>query len=200
METVLIVALWLLSIIVSLFVGGFLKSYVSKKGENLATKEDIKDIVDQMKLTTKATEEIKTEISDAAWDRQKRWELKRDIVFETARKTAQETEAMTRLVAIYSTEKLNMQKGLPPRTDARVEVGAAWNDAAANLEGMHILVAASCGQELVKAVGQFATFMRNLSEEVTNGKPEAFYEKSKELAARSQAIIEGIRKELEKPK
>jgi hypothetical protein len=81
-----------------------------------------------------------------------------------------------------------------------VEVAAAWNDAAANLEGMHILVAASCGQELVKAVGQFAMFMRNLSEEVINGKPEALYEKSKELAARSQAIIEGIRKELEKPK
>jgi hypothetical protein len=200
MQTALVVALWVLSTIVALFIGGFLKPYLSKKGENLATKEDIRDIVEQMKLITRAAEEIKTELSDAAWDRQKHWELKRDTIFETARKVADETEAMTRLVAIYSTEKMNAEKGLPERMDARIEVGAAWNDAAASLEGMHILVAASCGQELVKAVGEYALFMRALSEEVKNGKPEAFYEKSNQVATRSQAIIVAIRKELEKPK
>lgn len=92
----------------AVLVGGFLKSYLSKKGDNLATKEDIRDLVAQMKLMTRTAEEIKTEASDAAWDRQKRWELKRDTVFETARKVADETEAMTRLVGIYSTEKMNI--------------------------------------------------------------------------------------------
>lgn len=32
---------WGLSVIAALFVGGFLKSYMSKKGENLATQEDV---------------------------------------------------------------------------------------------------------------------------------------------------------------
>jgi len=38
--------LWPLSVIVSLFIGAFLKSYMGKKGENLATHEDIEKLVE----------------------------------------------------------------------------------------------------------------------------------------------------------
>jgi hypothetical protein len=41
--------LWPLSVLAALFVGGFLKSYFSKKGENLATHEDIQKLVDQVR-------------------------------------------------------------------------------------------------------------------------------------------------------
>jgi len=51
----------------------FLGSYSAKKGENLATKEDIREL-------TKAAEEIKAKISDDVWDRQRQWELKRDAI------------------------------------------------------------------------------------------------------------------------
>src|ERR1017187_7112196 len=53
----------------------FIGSYASKKGENLATKEDIA-------LLTKIAEGIRAEISDKVWDRQKQWELKRDTVLK----------------------------------------------------------------------------------------------------------------------
>jgi hypothetical protein len=39
--------LWSLTVIAALFVGGFLKSYMGKKGENLATHEEIQKLVDQ---------------------------------------------------------------------------------------------------------------------------------------------------------
>ena len=56
----------------------FIGSYAAKKGENLATKQDIAQL-------TKIAEGIKAEISDKVWDRQKQWEMRRDVVFEMVR-------------------------------------------------------------------------------------------------------------------
>ncbi|WP_457599059.1 hypothetical protein [Hydrogenimonas sp.] len=43
-------------------VGAFLGSYFRRKGENIATKEDFDQLLNQLKNQTKATEEIKAEI------------------------------------------------------------------------------------------------------------------------------------------
>ena len=56
----------------------FIGSYAAKKGENLATKEDIAQL-------TKIAEGIRAEISDKVWDRQKQWELRRDAVSDSVR-------------------------------------------------------------------------------------------------------------------
>ena len=44
-------------------IGAYLKSFFSKKGENLATKEDFDEILSQTKRTKEVTEEIKNELS-----------------------------------------------------------------------------------------------------------------------------------------
>lgn len=51
----------------------FFGSYAAKKGENLATKEDIAQL-------TEIAEGIKAKISDEVWDRQEQWRLKRDAI------------------------------------------------------------------------------------------------------------------------
>jgi hypothetical protein len=58
--------------------GAFVGSYLKKKGENLATHEDINKLVDQVKSVTQATKEIEAKISGELWDRQRHWEAKRD--------------------------------------------------------------------------------------------------------------------------
>ena len=57
----------------------FLKPYLGRKGENLATHEDLQDLVDQVKATTTATESIKSELSGRLWVSQERWKLKTDV-------------------------------------------------------------------------------------------------------------------------
>lgn len=49
-------------------------TFLAKKGENLATHQDIQMLVDQVR----ETERVKTEIADRMWDRQARWQFKKD--------------------------------------------------------------------------------------------------------------------------
>jgi hypothetical protein len=51
--------------------------YLKKKGENLATHEDIGKLIDQVRAVTITTKEIEASISDRSWNRQKHWEMKR---------------------------------------------------------------------------------------------------------------------------
>jgi hypothetical protein len=59
---------WGLSILVGAFVG-YLAGYMKKKGENLATKEDLDDLVKQVSAVTQATKAIEAKITDQMWNR-----------------------------------------------------------------------------------------------------------------------------------
>jgi hypothetical protein len=68
----------------------FFGSYAAKKGENLATKEDIAQL-------TKIAEGIKAKISDEVWDRQKQWEMRRDAVLDVVRAIGKLNQALISL-------------------------------------------------------------------------------------------------------
>ena len=80
----------------------YLTAYMKKKGENFATREDLQDLVTQMSEVTKATRKIEAEISTDVWDRQKRWELRRDTRFEVAKRLTELDEALSRLYTVAS--------------------------------------------------------------------------------------------------
>jgi hypothetical protein len=60
-------------------VGSFLTAYARKRGENLATKADFDELLRQLRLQTKETEEIKSEIAKTSWIHQQRWDFKREV-------------------------------------------------------------------------------------------------------------------------
>jgi len=199
METALIVVAWVLSVLLAVFVGGFLKSYMSKKGENLATHEDINKLVDQVRAVTITAKEIEAKISSDVWDRQKRWELRRDILFEIARKVGRSLKAIENLYAIYNSEKIGEREGRSPRMEKRAEAFTDWNNAAAEFDGLQILASASCGKDLIAAVLEFGAFTRQLANRITEGQPEAFMSSAEDLVRKMKDITLAIRKELEIP-
>ena len=71
--------------------GAYLGAYLRKKGENLATDEDIEKLDDQVRVVTTTAKEIEAKISDELWNRQKRWELKREVLFEASRSLLRST-------------------------------------------------------------------------------------------------------------
>jgi hypothetical protein len=189
METALYVVLWGLSIIVALFVGGFAKSYMSKKGENAALKEDIAEL-------TRTTKRIEAEISGDVWDRQKRWELKRDLLLELTKKTAAVSDALTGLHSVYMTEKANEEKGQSARMDKRIEAGKALSDATDAYDQASLLVSVVCEAETRKVLNVFSLMCRQIAARITSGEPQAFVNDMRDWLTKRETIMTVTRKEL----
>lgn len=64
--------------IMAFWARNYVGKYLAKKAENLATHEDIQKLVDQVR----ETEKVKAEIADRMWDRQRRWDAKKDLYLE----------------------------------------------------------------------------------------------------------------------
>lgn len=81
--------------------GAYLGSYLKKKGENLARREDIEGLVEQVSAVTKATKEIEAKISSNVWDRQKQWELKRDLLLDAVKRMDELEVRRQRLLVLF---------------------------------------------------------------------------------------------------
>lgn len=92
---------WVLTTLVGAFVGSFLAGYFKKKGENIATKEDFKDLKEQTRQLTQTTKEIETKLEDQVWNRQRQWEMKKEIFIEATRLVAKADEMLARTVSAY---------------------------------------------------------------------------------------------------
>jgi hypothetical protein len=169
--------------IVGSWAGSFLGAYLKKKGENLATHEDVDKIVSQVAAVTRATKEIESKIDRATWDRQKQWELKREVLFEVTKQTALAKDALTNLYGIY-----NAPAGKPERLDQKVKVALEWQSAAQQLNQTTAFVSVVCRDELHTLLLHFGLFCRNFAQRIFDGDTSGFQEAMKELNARLNAI------------
>jgi hypothetical protein len=191
MQIALVVVLWLLTLILGAFLG-YLASYMKKKGENLATHEDIDKLVDQMKAVTQATKEIESKISGEAWDRQKRWEMKREVVFEAIKRVARADEELLGFSMILKVE----QKPGEDWTQTNLERSLKWSNASAALDESRLLVGVVCSRETREALDSFAVVTNTIAAGISK-KDAQIYDKSREQVARQLfAVRAALRKEL----
>jgi hypothetical protein len=192
MESLVILTLTTLA---SAFVGSFLAGYLKRKGENLATHEDIGKLTEQVAAVTQTTKEIEAKISSDVWDRQKRWELKREVLYEATKRAAQLNDALNFLhitLEITRTDPIQDDLDLLRR---KKEVLTRWNKAVSEFTETMLWVGVVCGKETalaVQALGAAAT-----SFAVAFEKGEGDYEKA--MSQFSDKIIAtgtAIRKEL----
>lgn len=137
-------AVTVLSFLLGAALKPYLEGYSKKKGETLATHEDIDKILVELRATTQATKEIEAKISGEVWTRQKHWELKRQILFDTAQKLAdilQQMMALANAVRIArgaKTEELEVKK-------------REWDRVILDFEAATIIVGFVCTEETTKA-------------------------------------------------
>jgi hypothetical protein len=99
---------------ITTLISGFLVSltaYFTKKGENRAMREDIKDL-------TRMAKEIEAKISNEMWDRQKRWELRRDAAFEAVKELATVQQSLKMVLSAHQV------LGHDPQNDSHI--GRSW--------------------------------------------------------------------------
>jgi hypothetical protein len=178
------------------FFGWFLKPYLGKKGD-LASHEDIDKVRDELRAVATATKEIEAKISGQVWDRQKRWELKRDVLFDAVKKSAAVHQALTKAHAAYQTDKAAMGRGEPGRVTEHIKAGGVFFEATAELDDTYLLVSLVSGGEARKALGEFIPLARDIGMKLTDGHQEALQESRSELSKKLAAVTAAVRKELE---
>lgn len=171
--------------------GAYLGSYLKKKGENLATHEDIKQLVEQVSAVTKATKEIEAKISDV-WTRQKHWEMKRDVVFDTSRKIARIDDMLPSLYVRWKTRPQNPDD----RTcfEQRSHSAAGYNEAANELDQVATLVGLVCGVETKLSVFEFSLYTRSVARAIVN--EELSVVDTVELLIQRERVMAALRKEM----
>jgi hypothetical protein len=108
--------------------GAYFGSYPRRKGENVATHEDINKPVGQVAAVTKATKENEAKISTEVWDRQKHWEIKKEAVFEVLKAAGALHSTIGSLHATYQATPGGSLHETQSRLDAYNEYGKAHSD------------------------------------------------------------------------
>jgi hypothetical protein len=176
--------------------GAYLGSYLKKKGENLATHEDIDKVVKQVEAVTKATKQIESKISNEMWDRQKRWEVTRDSLLELVRALSEFMEAMSNLDSAFQAEK-GIKEGNPDMVSSFMsEALDRWARAGAAFSGASLLAETVCGNEVKATLNALNLYLQRIAGRVLAGELGAFTRELVQSLALRGALLTAIRGEL----
>jgi hypothetical protein len=179
------------------WLGSFLGAYLKKKGENLATHEDISELVEQVSAVTKATKEIEARISDEVWDRQRLWEMKRDAFFVLMKA---ESAAANALFGFMSA--CDVAKDHPPENQAALNLRrkstAEWLAAGAEFDSARAQVSLVCGQEVDKRLVSLDTLFKKTAVGLSKGEDVSGLDK--QFLRERHALRAAVRAELTEPR
>lgn len=172
--------------------GGAITAFWKKKAENYATKQDVAEL-------TRITKKIEADISSDVWDRQKQWEMKREVIFDMSRKFSVVDDALS---SMYSTRQYyrKLAQGAQPvdateKGEAFSKASLNWGKAADGYDGGLALMSIVCSREVCQALREYIIFTRKLVPEIQK-EPQSYIESAAELAKRAKKIQDLMRKEL----
>jgi hypothetical protein len=150
----LLLVINILVMILTAFFGG----YGKKKGENLATKEDLNNLVDQVKAVTQATKEIEAKIADQSSSRHRLLEMRREVAFELINMLGDLEEIL--IEALYQAQALEKIELIQPQhTEKLDELYARYKQLLrrmVQLKGQVALVFDDPARELLQGVDNAA--------------------------------------------
>jgi hypothetical protein len=179
--------------------GIYLSSYLKKKAEGLATKEDFRDLKEQTAELTRTTKKIEAEINEDLWNRQKRWEIKRDVVFDIAKNIATSYDALNAVWACYALPVDPTKAGQPEyellRTENKAKAAVAWSAASTSYDTALGLAGIICSRELTMALRELMIFMRKVEQKI-HETPKHFMDSLEEYVNKSRSVEALLRREL----
>ena len=108
--------------------GAWFGSYLKKKGENYASKEDFTALLDQLKQTTEATKAIEQRIEHQFSHKTRVWEMKQEAFYEVLQTLNDMDEILLTFSSIVTNQK---NKTFLPDvvTEAKLDVATDWKNA-----------------------------------------------------------------------
>jgi hypothetical protein len=158
--------------LVGAFFGSYLSGYMKRKGENLATHEDIDKLVAQVEATTNATKSIEASISNKVWDRQRQWELKRDAVYSVmqALGIADETLHFASLAVQAKKKDANRYR------EIEIEAWEKFHAAIDDFDKKRCLALIVCGKAMNDTLMTLKKNLRDLGHKLGEGEIQSYEE------------------------
>jgi hypothetical protein len=138
--------------------GAYLGSYLKKKGENLAIKEDFRELKSQTADLRKATKEIEVKIDNQVWSGQRQWELKRDALLATTSALRYAQNAFSNLYSAYD-EGMRI-KDDQYRKERRLEEIKQCSQALAAFNEKRFQATLVCSGKVTSALSRASSLMR----------------------------------------
>jgi hypothetical protein len=182
---------WLFTIL-SAGVGAYLGSYLKRKGENLATKEDFNDLKEQTRELRQTTKEIEAKIDDQVWNKQRQWEMKRDILLEFARTTSDFEQAVMRIATKVENRSNSLHEAeLFNRALAR------WNESSDKFERDSFATGLVVSTKSRLALMELSKALRAATNDILqHQKKEAYSNHHEDIVLRLEIVKGLIREEL----
>lgn len=185
---------WIVLMALASGFGASLGAYFRKKGENLATHEDLDNLVKQMEATTTATKGIEARISDAMWDRQKRWELRRDTLIGV-------TQAMISvrdgLMKYYATRQTAKGINAPPEgLEAYHEAMREWHPKVSDFDSRRVVALMICSPETNDLISEARKQLLAAFTDLAHDRVASYNEVGTRVKESTERAIAAARKEL----
>jgi hypothetical protein len=181
-------------------IGGWVAAYYGafwkKKGEQAATHDDLENVLKEVRAVTKTTEEIKAEISGGVWDRQKRWELKREVLFEATRRVAAQFDALKKVDVVLQTRLANPSGDETQWTLMNNQANEKWFDAKAALDESRLFIGVTCGKDVADIIDKFSHVTTTIAATINKGDGNIFRKSTPELFKLDNAVRDALREEL----
>jgi hypothetical protein len=195
MQTALIVVLSLLNAgVVGL--GIYLGSYLKKKAQNLATREEFKDLQKQTAELTRTTKEIEATISGELWNQQKRWELKREVFFQVVQRISAVFDALKGLDNVLQTELKNPSVVTETWKQMSVSENEKWFKAMAAFHEAQLFVGVTFGKDVVEVLDKYAFLTTGVAGLIHKKDGQIFKSSAAQLFDLHEAMRAAFRKEL----
>lgn len=179
-------------VVVSSGVGAFIGAYLKKKGENYATKEDIQILVAQVAAVTETTKRIEGTITHEY----RRWEIRKEVLFELLEKYGLLDDALNRLVASVTASALTPKEQQESLSDPNEKAVALMN---VNREFMIVCMKArvTCTPELTNHVVRIGTVISQAASLATHGQFKEAQTRFDEMRSGLKRLTDLISEELD---
>lgn len=176
--------------------GSFLNGYSTEKGKNLATHEDIDKLVDQVKAVTQTTKEIEAKISDQVWDRQRRWELKRDQILKIADLISTAKDSL-----VYLDSECRQLRMMSSQGEASIESfekrAASFTDDLNQLDRLVVTTSLICDAATVVAITNYTITVRQIASQLIRKEIDLDFEgRHADINKKFAAVIGALKTEL----
>jgi hypothetical protein len=180
--------------------GIYLKSYFNKKGENLATKEDFRDLKAQTAELRQVTKEIEAKIDDQVWNRQRQWEMKRDIVVEFVKVMKEFEQATIALGIAIKSKVAAAAQDKPSRQETVNRNLATWSPLSIKFEQYIYLATLVSSKKTIGTLFAVSKIVRDISSDVlSETNPNAYATRNVELLQQLNQLRDVLREDLGLP-